>query len=876
MVPQSRRTLTINIATAFVAFGLMAGPSPTIADERLERNVVPVEQAIALKIDADQSDYSGSVRIVLDVKEQTSSFQFHSEGLTFQGFNLSRGGESRDVTYETAEKVVTVTSDTPLEPGRYELAIEFTNAFDTQAVSLYRMETEGNSYCFSQMEDVEAREAFPCWDEPFFKIPYQMTLTVPEVHMAVSNMPIESETVSEGWKTDVFKKSPPMPSYLLAIATGPLETVEISGMSVPGRVITTKGRAHLTREAVESTPPILAALEKYFDSPYPFEKLDFIAVPEFWPGAMENPGAVTYAEGILLLDPASVSVGQRRRLASTTAHELAHMWFGDLVTMEWWDDLWLNESFATWMGNKIAQQVYPTYGIETSGAQAMQGTLSSDARPSAMAIRRPIESTDKLLENIGPVYQKGRAVLRMFEQWITEDDFRTGVLSYLEAHQWSTATADDLWAALSASTDKEIGPALSGFLDQPGVPLVTLEPVGNGRIRLTQKRIHNYGKPEMEFTPWHIPVTLKIATATSATTKTVVLSKLSQEFEISSDGSPIWIMPHTDATGYYRWAVPPKMMLEMAEQATERLTPRERVGFIGNLSALLDIGSIRGDTYLGVIAGFSDDPEPAVISAMLSALGKVENAFVPDDMKNSFAGYVRRVLSPALDRIGLEKKNGENDDVSLVRPRLVAWMAETGKDKQVMAFAAHQAKMYMEDATSVDPSLASICLQLACIEGDREMYDECKVRFEAAQNPTERSRYLRVLGAFRDSSLVADALEYIFSGPLRPQEVFSIPGGIARASDEQTDMIFHWMTEHYDEITGRIPPPFAAFLPFFASGCSAQRLALAKEFFAMPEHNKPGTEARLAKVIDQVTDCASLREREGETVAAYLSRVATE
>jgi len=408
------------------------------AEIRLDTKVIPKFESIELKLDPGQSRYSGSVRIELEVKEETDSFRLHSEGLVLERMEIIRDGKSVPFEYASpASSLIEIQTHETLSVGSMSLTVDFSNDFDTTANSLYRMENEGLWYVFSQFESDEARGAFPCWDEPIFKIPYRTTLIVPEGHLALTNTPAKNVRISNGWKTVVFEETKPLPSHLLAIIAGPLETVPIPGMSIPGRVVTIKGRTNLAGEAVRSTPPILAALEKYFGQPYPFEKLDLIAVPEFWYGAMENPGAVTYSERILLLDPLAVNVHQRRSLAIVTAHELAHMWFGDLVTMNWWDDLWLNESFASWIGDKVTHEVFPEFRLDINRVQKAQRAMITDARPSTRAIREPVGTSDNLLQSADILtYNKGQAVLNMFEQWLGAETFRKGVIEYLGKNAW--------------------------------------------------------------------------------------------------------------------------------------------------------------------------------------------------------------------------------------------------------------------------------------------------------------------------------------------------------------------------------------------------------------------------------------------------------
>lgn len=863
-----RRTITCLLTVA----SFLALPSSTHANTRLPRNVLPVEQSLTLKLDADRPDYSGSTVVLLNVLEPTQTLQFHSVGLSFERIELEQNGKLIPTNLDAGNwEIVTLKTSSPLAVGEATLRIGFTNAFDTTAISLYRMVTDDQGYCFTQFESDDAREAFPCWDEPSFKIPYQLTISVPEPHIAITNMPSVRETVGDGWRTYDFKKSPPMPSYLIAIATGPLELTPIPGMSVPGNVVCVKGKSHLTGEAVKTAPPLLAAMEKYFGSKYPYDKLDLIAVPEFWPGGMENPGAITFAESILLHDPATISVGQKRALAEVAAHEFAHMWFGDLVTMEWWDDLWLNESFASWMGDKITHEVFPEYGVDVSAIRSASMAMVTDARPSTRAIRQPIEATDNLLQTADELaYNKGEAVLGMFEAWLGPEAFREGVIDYIKSHSWRNATADDLWAALSKASGRDFASTMATFIDQPGVPLVSAELTLDGKLRLEQTQFTSYGNPAGAQI-WAIPVAVKYADRSGAKTQTVMLDDKELTVALQSDGPPQWIMPNAGAIGYYRWIVPPQIMARLAENATELLDATERVGLIGNASALLDAGAISGDEYLHTLNKFADDPDPQVISTMLSGLNKVQNAFVTEELEHEFSMYVRRTLKPAIERFGWQTRPGEDEEVTRFRPQLIQWLGEEGNDPQALAYADSLAAVYMHDPTAVDPALVNVAVLLSVQDADKTMFEECKRRFETAQVPQQRTLFLSALGHFRDPSLVQEALAYSLSGPLRPNEFFYIPFSVG-AHPKYQDLTFEWQMANYEAITSRMPPMFASFMPYSAGGCSRERLAKAQAFYTDPSRIVPGMEETLAKVADQVNDCAGLREREGAKVAAYLKR----
>lgn len=838
---------------------------------RLDPRVAPLSQSVDLRLDARQEKFGGSTRIALKVAAPTSSFRFHAQDLTLDPIVLS-GADGKPVAVQVepgADGMILATTATELQPGDYTLEVEFSGSFNTQAVGLYRMEHEGEGYLFTQFEAMDARKAFPCWDEPIYKIPYRLTLRVPQQHLALTNAPIAAETTEDGWRTVEFAETPPLPSYLLALAAGPLETAPLPGMSVPGRVVTVKGQSHLAGLAAEMTPPLLAALEEYFGAGYPYAKLDLIAVPEFWAGAMENPGAITYADSILLADPAEIGVGDRRTFAEVTAHELAHMWFGDVVTMKWWDDLWLNESFASWLGDKIAEEVYPEYGVELAGPRRIRRVFDADARPSSLPIRKPVLARKDVMDGLGLSYGKGRTVLEMVEQWLGSESFRKGVLAYVNAHAWGNAEAADLWNALSEASGADVTAVLESFLDQPGYPLLRVDVDDAGVVTLAQERFLNYGV-EAPQQRWVLPVRLAYAGKAGTATRAVLLR--GEHHSLGLETEVDWLLPDAGARGYYRWTLPAERILDLAGRAADVMGPRERVAFLGNASALLDAGEIGGDAYLELINGFADDPEPEVVSTLISGLDKVRRSFVPDELTGGFARYVRATLRPALDRFGLQARPGEPEAVTLFRPRLYRWLGDEGQDPDVRRHAARLARAYLSKPDAVDPSLVSAVLEVAAIEGGQDLFDDFVRRFERADSPASRERFLEAVGNFRDEKLQAQALRYALGDAVRPTETFTIPLSLPD-TDAASDRAYEWMTSNLDALRSRLPPESLPFLPYLAGGCSVERLAAAQRFFGGLDEAIEGADRTLEKVADQVTDCAGLRDREGAVVAAYLQRV---
>ncbi len=851
-----------------LSFVLLAAFGGVLAADvvRLGNDVVPTAEVVSLTTDPRSDDYSGSVVIDLQVKKAATAFRFHAQDMTLTSLKLTKGSDAVEVTHANGEdSTVLVTAAKALQPGKYTLSIDFTNKYNRQAVGLYKMTTkDGTPYLFTQFEAIDARRAFPCWDEPGFKLPYQLTLNIPEQYDAISNTPVVAESKSDGRKIIRFDKTKPLPSYLVAMAVGEFESTPIEGMSVPGRVYAPKGQGRLTKYAAQITPPLLAAMEKYFDSKHPFEKVDLIAVPEYWAGAMENPGAITFRDTILLQDPAASTPAQRQNLIRITAHELAHMWFGDLVTMEWWDDLWLNESFADWMGDKITDQVHPELGHAISELQGIQQVMSTDARAATDPIRKKDQDPIEAIRNVGIAYNKGKAVLTMFEQWIGAEKFRQGVLDHIKSNAWGNANASEFFASLGKHAPAGTVASLETFITQPGIPLVNVEVIAPNQVRLTQTR---FTTGQAAAQTWRIPVTMRYSDGSTTRTASVLLDAPTKT--VTLEGKRVdWLFPHANGAGYYRWKMPEATMSAMAAKAVDALTPAERLSFIGNLGALFRNGTIHGDAYLDVLGGFASDPDPQVVSTLLGALGQIRATFDSAENRASYAAYVRRTIGPALDRIGMTPKEGESERITAIRPELLSLLGLYGQDQRVLSFVREQLPKYLENASSVHPSLAGTIVTMNATYGDDALFEEYRKRVENATSPADRARFLAGMGRFRDPAIRKKARDYSFGGTVRPHELFQLWGTAESAQDR--DELFDWTTANYENIVKRLPPAFAGAMPFIASGCEPERVTKAREFFAA--HKVEGTERGLTRVAEQVNECAALRAREMEAVSKYLGQ----
>jgi alanyl aminopeptidase len=686
--------------------------------------------------------------------------------------------------------------------------------------------------------------------------------------MAISNTPIE-HTVEQGEMTKVvFAETAPLPSYLIAIAVGKFETVDIPGMSIPGRVVTTPGKKHLTKLAVESTPKLLAGLENYFDTKYPYQKLDLITTPEFWYGAMENPGAIVYVDRALLIDLENAGATRYRSIVATNSHELAHQWFGDVVTMEWWVDLWLNESFASWMGDEIVAEVYPELDIAKSRMSSIFKTMNRDAGPSARPIRAPRKSTDNFLNDIGPSYSKGRIVIKMFEQAIGEENFRAGILEYMRRHQWGNASAIDFADAIGIKSDWDVAKAFASFMQQPGIPLVGIEVLDDNRLSVSQQRFASAGV-ELAELQWAIPMAIKYSVAGEVHTQTLFLDSATMTIELEHDGNVDWIYPNAEQSGYYRWKVPAEMLQPLVDEAQQLLTPMERMGLVSNLTAMLYADELPANKYLEALASFSAERDPHVLAIVVDQLAIIKDALVSDGHGSHYAALVGNLFRPAIESLGLDPVDGESNAVTTIRPLILEQLVRYARDEAITTEFARRGAAYLKGALDLHASLIPTALLATAIAGNSDTYAKFKTRFESATEPNDRTRFLTALTYFDTQEILVDLLGYSTSDAVRPSEMLSVRTALTK-QPENRDLVLNHALANYKTFKTRLPGNGLARLPAIARSCSLQSIERANEFFENPDHQVSGT----LRVLDQATAstqaCATLRARELRNADEYF------
>jgi alanyl aminopeptidase len=641
--------------------------------------------------------------------------------------------------------------------------------------------------------------------------------------------------------------------------------VPIDGMSIPGHVAVPKGKSHLVAAVVETTPPILAYLEDYFGQPYPFKKLDLVAVNLPFSGAMEHPGAITYSDFYLLLDE-NASATERAELIGVTAHELAHQWFGNLVTMQWWNDLWLNEAFADWMGKKTAEAVYPDFSAELAELSIQFRIMNNDGEATTKPIRHDFKSTDNFQDGIFLSYYKGKAVLDMFEEAVGSEIFRDGVIRYLRKYSGQNAQAADLWAEINAGAEFDLAGGMASFIDQPGMPLVTVTDLGGSRFEFAQSRIVRGGAEIAQV--WTIPLSYRYSAGDNVKTAQLVIDETSEIVEIAGDVD--WILPNADQRGYFRWSIPDEMLSQLGMDASSHLNVRERMGLLTNLWALLGADKLDGDDYLAAMLSLSTDTDADVLAALLSELGDFRETFITPDLQPQFAAFLRNMLGPVLDRIGSSSLPGDSSAMENLRPQVLLRLSVYGEDESARVIVAEMVEQFLGGEIPISEAV-SVALRSLPRWSDADLFASYRERIAESNLPAERRSVVRALGAFRDPELVNEVLDYVLNGEeLGAREVATVLARLFQA-EANNAMLLDWAMQHDAALRDLLPDSQMVQMPGRLMTCSTDTLAAISDFYSAPERFVAGIDGELEDEVAEKTACAAFRQREQASVREFLS-----
>lgn len=840
------------------AFAMTAASAES--DYRLPAHITPTFQKINLSLDPDKLDYSGSTVIDITVTKETQKIGIYYLDLEIESAVLIDGDSRIPLTMSDADyNIHWGTAQQNIAANSYQLEMHFKGKINTSSDGMYLSKFEGLNYVFTQFEDMHARRAFPSFDEPSFKIPYQVTISAPQKHTIVSNTPVQNEQVENGWKTVTFKKTKPMPTYLIAYAVGELDSAEITGLSVPGKIYTPKGQAHRTKFAVKNTPSILKGLEAYFGMPYPYEKLDFVAVPNFTHGAMENVGLVTYRSSLLLLED-EPGLNEQRGPINTIAHELAHMWYGNLVTMAWWDDLWLNEAFASWMASKIVMDQYPQFNERAGIVQ--EAAFGADASPTVKPVKKVVKSQTDVMDGLGLNYTKGESVLQLIEALVGEDAFQKSVQKYMKTHSWKNAEAGDLWAVLSSSADFDVPAMMKTYLEQPGYPIVSFEP--NGKV--SQRRYHLAGAKVKEQV-WHVPMSVKYK-QNGEVKKTLIF--LTEQQTLSSElAEAEWLFPNDDAVGYFRWNIPFAKLQALLADLSE-LNSREQKSLLYNSDALLQGGIISVEQHMEVLYALASVSDPIVVRSAILSLYDLEY-LVDDSNRAAFSALVTRLFGSWFKVLGLEEQDGDSTDVMTLRNNVFGILAEYSNDPALRSTIETLAANYLKDPSSVKRSVARVALSANAAKGNPADFEKYKAAYLANTDANIRST-IGYSMAFPQPENVEKLLAMTLNEEVSPANIIGLLYVAADANEDQS-VFYAWLNTHYVEVLNRMPAYHIARMPEYLSvKCNADNAKLAESFFASKVDKYEGMARSLEVASADAQQCISMKQKFQADFTGFLSR----
>jgi alanyl aminopeptidase len=838
--------------------------------------VRPTHNVVDLTIDPASEDFTGSITTALDIQQPTDVIWLHGSEIAISKATV--GDQVATVTVPNKD-FIALTFARALPAGAATMQIAYAGkAHKDDGDGIYRAQEAGDWYAFTQFESTAARQAFPTFDEPSFKVPWQLTIHTKQPLVAVSNTPVTSEKPEpNGMKAVTFAETKPLPSYLVAFAVGPFESVDAGKTSsgAPIRIVFPHGRAADAAYPVKVTAELLARLEHYFGTPYPYPKLDMLAVSVFNAGAMENPGLITFRQELLLTKPAEMTQGREHAYAITATHEMAHQWFGDYVTLAWWDDTWLNESFASWMETKIVAEWKPEWDLDIDAVAGKSGVMREDSLDSARAIHQPIRDAGDIEASFdGITYGKGEVVLRWIERTVGADTFQKGVRAYLAKHAYGNATYDDFVSTMSEAAGNDLHPMFDSFVKQSGVPIVSFELAckkdAPPTLALSQHRYKPTGSQIDPARTWALPVCVRWGAGSASGRDCTMLTEKTGQLPLSAKTCPAWVLPNEAELGYYRSRLTSDLRDHLLAH-TRDLTLGERVGLVGDVNALVASGEIPMSAALSLVADLARDKSRHLVDASIGIVGEVDDV-VPDNLRANYERFIRKLYQARARELGWQAKPGEGPDTKQLRPELLGLVAGDGKDPALIAEATKLAWKWLDDHNAVQPELVGVVLRVAARYGDQKLFDRLHHDAKAATERTERVRLLRALGGFTDPAIVKQALAITLTDEFELREAAGLyQGGM---SDPRTRMLtYEFIKQHFDEISAKLPPMFRPYMAYFAVEMCDDALAPEIKAFLEPRM-KPieGGEHALTQAMEQLSLCSAGRKAQAPAVAAFFAK----
>ena len=857
----------VQIAAAIIF--LVSFSSQSLNAQRLPADVVPEHYSLTLTPDLKAATFSGNETIDVNIKAPTSTITLNAAEIEFLSVSASIAGKQLPgaVALDKEKEQATFTFPAELPAGKATLTAHYTGILNNELRGFYLSKTARRNYAVTQFEATDARRAFPSFDEPAFKATYDISLVVDSGDTAISNSPIASDTPGpiEGKHTLKFLTTPRMSTYLVAFLVGDFQCTSGEQDGVTIRTCATPDKVALTSYGVDVARFMLHYYNDYFGIPYPLKKLDLIALPDFEAGAMENFGAITYRETDLLIDPANASIDAKKEVALVIAHEMAHQWFGDLVTMQWWDNIWLNEGFATWMENKPVAAMHPEWNVDQTVASGLDQTLNTDARPTTRTVRAKADTPDEINQMFdGIAYGKAGHVLASVENYIGPEAFRKGVHSYLAAHLYANATAEDFWNAETAASRKPIDRIMDSLVSQPGVPLLSFGEPANGKVDVSQRRF--FLTPSIQpnaAQKWTLPVCFKSGTNAQ---QCEILTPESANLKVPAENP---FFANAGGTGYYRTAYPANVYTTLVAHVESGLTPTERISLIGDEWAQLRANKASAGEFLDLAAAVKDDPNAEVVSSALDGVDAIyiRIAATPQE-KDALALWIRRNFGPAYAKLGPPSPSDSSDTREL-RARLFEVLGIYGKDPDILAQAHEISEKFVANPSSVDPTLGETALAVAARNGDATFFDELQKIYETSANPEVQIDALRLLARFEEPALAQRSLDYAVSGKVRNQDA-AIQLAISLESENTRELAWNYVQSHWDKVQAQLTTAMGGVLVgSTASFCTAQARDNVENFFST--HKVAAANVSLKHAVEGINGCIELRGLQEPQFKSWLA-----
>lgn len=844
--------------------------------QRLPEIIAPDNYKLTFIPEFSKDNFAGDETIQIRVLKSTSEIVLNAADIEFNDVTVTSAAASQKakVTLDKEKEQATLAVDKQVQPGPATIQIKYTGILNNEMRGFYLgKQDDGRKYAATQLEATDARRAFPSFDEPAYKATFDVAVVADKGLAVISNTKPISDAAgpSDGKHTVRFATTAKMSSYLVAVVVGNFEYIEGSADDIPIRVYTSPGKKELGTFALQAAEIIMHYYNQYFGIKYPYGKLDLVGLSDFSAGAMENTGCITFREVLLLLDDKHASVDLKKTVASVIAHEMAHQWFGDLVTMQWWDDLWLNEGFATWMSSKPLKAWKPEWEIDLSDVRDKTESLNADSLQNTHPIHQEAQTPAQILELADQItYDKSAAVLRMLESYLGPETFQAGVNAYLKQHAYANATAGDFWSAQAKASKKPVDKIMPTFVEQPGAPLVSIKNQcsdGSETVSLDQRR-YFYDRARFEAGSnelWQIPVCVKESSARGPV-KCELLTQKQQSLSLKAC-SP-WIEANADAHGFYRSGYGPEAVRAMAKDAENALSPAERIMLLSDVWASVRIDREKIGDYLVLAEGLQSDRNADVLGELIDQLDYIARYLVSDADRESYNLWVRRLLTPVAKDVGWETKPGESEQRESLRANLMRGLGYIARDPEVQALARQLADQALDDPPSVDHDLALEALAVAAYNGDAAFYDRVMANLKTAKTPEERFIYQRTLALFNEPKLLEKTLEYAVSSETRSQDSLYIVSRVMR-NPAGKKLTWDFVRTQWANIE-RLSGPFAGGIIVKAAGsfCDSEMRDEVKDFFAT--HPAPAAERTLKQTLERINYCVDLKAQQGTQLTSWL------